>query len=168
MTLPLPYPVVDGFLLDTLERCNMKFEALAIEQFHDLRRSAAFRPQAWCVPTDVVSFEVPAFGSYEYQVYIKPGSAIWGYTFTGDSDAGGNGGIDSFQIRETCTDVPLCSEFLTKRPEGANFFGKIWSKQQYLTSLLVVPAPGLLHVELATTCATPRQIQLILWGGEPA
>jgi hypothetical protein len=164
----LPFPIIDGFPLNTKQRCNLKFKALAIEQFIDLRRSKAFRSKAWCVPNDVTAFPIPARGSFEYQVYMKPGSAIWAYTFTGDATAGGNGGIDSFQFRETCTDVPIWSEFGTKRPERANFFGKTWARQQYLSSLFIVPAPGLVHVEIATTCATARQIQLILWGGEPA
>lgn len=168
----LPFPVLDGFILDTTQRCNLTFKALAIEQYNDLRRSRAFRSKAWCIPNDVTAFPIPARDSYEYQVYMKPGSAIWGYSFTGDSTAGGGedapAGVDSFQVRETCTDVPLWSEFVTKRPESANFFGKTWAQQQQLTALLVIPAPGLVHVEIATTCATPRQIQLILWGGEPA
>jgi hypothetical protein len=168
----LPFPVIDGFILDTDQRCDLQFKALAVEQYHDLRRSKAFRSKAWCIPNDVTAFPIPARDSYEYQVYMKPGSAIWGYSFTGDSTAGGGisapVGIDSFQVRETCTDVPLFSEFVTKRPEQPNFFGQAWAQQEFLSSLLIVPAPGLLHVEIATTCATPRQIQLILWGGEPA
>jgi hypothetical protein len=161
-------PIEDGFILDTTQRCNLTFKSLAIEQYNNLRRSRAFRSRSWSIPHDVAAFPIPARDSYEYQVFMKPGSAIWGYTFTGDSTAGGNGGVDSFQFRETCTDVPVFSEFVTKQPETANFFGKTWAKQQMLTALLIVPAPGLVHVEIATTCATPRQIQLVLWGGEPA
>jgi hypothetical protein len=160
----LPYPILDGFRLKTLLRCNLTFGALAIEQFNALRRVRAFRSKGWTVPNDTQSQLIPAFGSYEYQVEMKPGSAIWGYTFTGDSN-----GTDSFQVRETCTDVPLFSEFLTKRPETAELIGETtWAQQQLLPGLLVVPPPGLLHVEIATTSSTPRQIQLILWGGEPA
>jgi hypothetical protein len=160
----LPYPILDGFRLNTLLRCDLTFGALAIEQFNSLRRTRAFRSKAWCVPNDTQSQLIPAFDSYEFQVFMKPGSAIWGYTFTGDSN-----GTDSFQVRETCTDVPLFSEFITKMPETAELLGETpWAKQQLLSGLLVVPAPGLLHVEIATTSSTPRAIQLILWGGEPA
>lgn len=158
------YPPLDGFQLDTTLRCNLTFKSLAIEQYDTLRRVRAFRSKGWCVPNDTASQLIPAFGSYEYQVYMKPGSAIWGYSFTGDSN-----GTDSFQVRETCTDVPLFSEFVTKRPETAPLLGQsVWSRQQFLSGLLIVPQPGLLHVEIATLSATPRQIQLILWGGEPA
>jgi hypothetical protein len=164
----IAFPIIDGFVLKTHLRCNLKFGALAIEQYEDLRRSRAFRSKGWCVPNDPSSTNVPAFDSYEYQVWMKPGSAIWGYTFTGNSTAGGNGGIDSFQVRETCSDVPLFSESVTKKPESANFWGTTWARQQYLSQLLIVPAPGLLHVEIATTAPVNRAIQLILWGGEPA
>jgi hypothetical protein len=160
----LPYPILDGFCLKTLQRCNLTFGALAIEQYNALRRLRAFRSKSWCVPNDTQSQLIPAFDSYEYQVFIKPGSAIWGYTFTGDSN-----GTDSFQVRETCTDVPLFSECLTKQPETAELIGETpWARQQLLSTLLVVPQPGLLHVEIATTSSEQRQIQLILWGGEPA
>jgi hypothetical protein len=160
----LPYPILDGFRLKTLLRCNLTFGALAIEQFNALRRVRAFRSKGWTVPNDTQSQLIPAFGSYEYQVEMKPGSAIWGYTFTGNAD-----GTDSFQVRETCTDVPLFSESVTKQPETAELLGApIVSRQQFLSGLLVVPAPGLLHVEIATTSSEPRAIQLILWGGEPA
>jgi hypothetical protein len=160
----LPYPILDGFVLKTLQRCNLKFSALAIEQYNALRRLKAYRSKSWCVPNDTQSQQIPAFDSYEYQVYMKPGSAIWGYTFTGDSS-----GTDSFQVRETCTDVPLISEFVTKQPETAELIAEpTWSQQQLLSCLLVVPSPGLLHVEIATTSSSDRQIQLILWGGEPA
>ena len=160
----LPYPILDGFCLKTLQRCNLTFGALAIEQYNALRRLRAYRSKAWCVPNDTQTQLIPAFDSYEYQVPMKPGSAIWGYTFTGNSN-----GTDSFQVRETCTDVPLFAEFITKRPETAELLGETpWSRQQMLSGLLVVPAPGLLHVEIATTAIVPRQIQLILWGGEPA
>jgi hypothetical protein len=159
-----PYPILDGFRLNTLLRCDLTFGSLAIEQYNALRRVRAFRSKGWCVPNDTQSELIPAFDSYEYQVHMKPGSAIWGYTFTGDSS-----GTDSFQVRETCTDVPLFSEVLTKQPETAPLLGEAsWAQQQMLPSLLVVPAPGLLHVEIATTSSTPRAIQLILWGGEPA
>ena len=160
-----PFPVIDGFILDTKERCNLKFKSLAIEQYNSLRRLKAYRGKGWCIPQDTNSQLIPAFDSYEFQVYMKPGSAIWGYTFTGGNAPPAK---DSFQVRETCTDVPLFSEFLTKEPDTANFFGNTWTRQRPLSSLLIVPAPGLLHVEIATTSATPRQIQLILWGGEPA
>lgn len=164
----LPFPTIDGYMLDTKQRCNMRYKALAIEQFQALRRSRAFRTKQWTVPNDINSFPIPANDSYEYQVWMKPGSAIWGYTFTGDATAGGNGGIDSFQVTETCTNVPLFSEFVTKQPEEENFFGVVWSRQQYLSELLIVPSPGLLHVEIATTAPVNRNIQLVLWGGEPA
>jgi hypothetical protein len=160
----LPYPILDGFCLDTSLRCDLTFGALAIEQYNSLRRVRAFRSKGWCVPNDTAVQQIPAFDSYEYQVFVKPGSAIWGYTFTGDSS-----GTDSFTVRETCTDVPLFSEAVTKRVESADLLGEpLWAQQQLLPALLIVPQPGLLHVEIATTSSTPRRIQLILWGGEPA
>ena len=39
----LPFPIIDGYALDTKQRCNLKFKALVIEQFNDLRKSKAFR-----------------------------------------------------------------------------------------------------------------------------
>jgi hypothetical protein len=153
----MDYPIIDGFTLKTNLRCNLTFRSMAIQQYESLRRSRAFRTKAWCIPADSSVAAIPAFDSLEYQVYMKPGSAIWGYTFTG---FGNNNLIDSFQITESCTNVPLFSEFVTKQPEDN-------AQQQYLSCLLIVPAPGLLNVEIATTQAVDRKRQLILWGGEP-
>jgi hypothetical protein len=159
-------PIIDGFLYRTDLKCDLTFLALAVNAFEALRRSSAYRQRAWCVPQDSNAFLIPARDSYEFQVRMKPGSAIWGYTFTGSGSViVANGEITreilSFQVRDSCTDVPLFSEVATKPISAAV------NLQQLLAKLMIVPEPGLLHVEITNTFSTPQTAQLILYGGEP-
>lgn len=153
------YPVLDGFDYSTNLRCNLTFRNLATQQYEELRRSRAYKNKAWLVPKDSTVL-IPARDSYEYQLYMKPGSAIWGYTFvaaTGESE-----GTLSFNVRDGCDDIPLFSEVTTRQAVSIPY------PQQYLAKLLVLGHPGLLNVEICNTYATAQLGQLVLWGGEPA
>lgn len=159
-------PIIDGFLYKTDLKCDLTFLSLAVNAFEALRRSSAYRQRAWCVPQDSSAFQIPARDSYEFQVRMKPGSAIWGYTFTGRgqviiADGEITREILSFQVRDSCNDVPLFSEVATNPVSAA------LSYQQLLSKLMIVGEPGLLHVEITNTFSTPQAAQLILYGGEP-
>jgi hypothetical protein len=148
------FPVIDGFSFDTNLRCDLQFENLAIQQYDALRRASAYRFKNWLVPKDSTVM-IPAFDSYEYQLYLKPGSAIWGYVFWQVAGL-------SFQLRDSCDDVPLFSEPSTNQTHSSPY------QQQYLTKLLIVGHPGTLTVEICNTLDTAQQCQLVLSGGEPA
>jgi hypothetical protein len=160
LTIEDQYPIADGFLLSTSLKCDLQFTPLAIQEFQALRRAGCMRTKVWCVPTDVNSIPIPAFDSYEIQLYCKPGSAIWGYSLIGPW--GGPNGIISFLVRDACDDVALVSESLSRQPVTGP------APQQPLARILVVPPPGVLNIVIASTFTTPQQAQLILWGGEPA
>jgi hypothetical protein len=163
------YPVIDGFFDKASYRCNLTFLALASREFEALRRAGGYRQKHWCTPKDSTT-PIPARDSYEYQVEMKPGSAIWGYTFTGFNSLNDETDvlqIMSFQVRDACDDVPLLSEFGTQQEFGGNNLSDIYL-QQPLAKLMIVGPPGLLTVEIASTYSTAQTgVQLILWGGEP-
>lgn len=152
------YPTLDGFLFKTKLRANLTFANLVLREYEALRRSGAYRSRAWCTPNDS-QVQIAAFDCLEQQVWMKPGSAIWGWTFTGTVNDDGTAA--SFNVRDACGDIPWFSEHLTK-PAGAPTY-----QQQYLSKLYVVSEPGLLNVTIANTSGEAVTAQLILYGGEP-
>jgi len=151
---PDEYPIVDGFLLNTGLKCDLTFMALAIREYVAVRRSGGLRSRTWLIPEDARGTAIPARDAFEYQVYLEPGSAIWAYTFNAPAN------LFSFQVTESCTDVPLISE-------PVNSLG-VTNVQQLLSKPLVIGAPGLLNVQICSLAATDTTgVQLILWGGEP-
>lgn len=166
------YPILDGFSFSTKLRCNLTFRNLALEQYEALRRASAMRNKTWCVPQDSAIL-IPARDSYERQVSIKDGSAIWGYSFSGLTGQITNQAISSqaWEVRDACDDIPLFSEIVTRRFAAQNPTGGSLNvnpvPQQYLTKLLIIGPPGLLNVIIANTYPTDQVGQLVLWGGEP-
>ena len=169
------YPPLDGFLFASKLRCNLTFRSLAIQEFEAMRRATGLRNRTWCVPQDS-SILIPAYDSYERQVYIPAGSVIWGYSFVGLT---GNPTVDdeevlgtqSWEVRDACDDIPLFSEIATRRfaaqsPTGVNL-GVNPVPQQILSRLLVIGPPGCLNVVIANTFATAQVGQLLLFGGQP-
>lgn len=151
-TLP-DYPVIDGFLLKTQLRCNLTFLSLAVREYEALRRSGNLRSRVWTIPNDPANQSIPARDAFEFQTFMLPGSAIWGYTFIGAKSQ------FSCQITDSCTDVPLFSEPIVST--GSN-------KQQFLSKLLVIAEPGLLNVQICSLAASDTfGVQVALWGGEP-
>jgi hypothetical protein len=147
------YPVIDGFLLKTQLRCNLTFLSLAVREYEALRRSGNLRCRAWTIPNDPANQSIPARDALEYQVFMLPGSAIWGYTFLGAK------GQFSFQATDSCTDVSLFSETIAS--SGSN-------RQQLLSKLAVVAEPGIMNVQICSLAASDTfGVQVILWGGEP-
>lgn len=151
--------ILDGFLLKTRLRSDLSYLPFAVTQYEALRRSGGFRAKAWPVPSDSM-LVIPAYGQYEINLAFVPGSAIWGYTFTGGVDFQ-TGGAISFFIQDACDDVALASEFQT-----ASDFNS--AGQRPFPCLIVVSTPGLLVVKIASTVPVDTAgVQLILWGGEP-
>jgi hypothetical protein len=158
-----PYPVTDGFVLSTKQRCGLTFRDIVVEQFDLLRRAGAHRQKQWLVPKDSTIL-IPPFDSYEYQVWMPAGSLIWGYTFVAvtGNQASDTPGTLSFEVRDSCDDVPLFSEVITRQMVSPPY------PQQYLSKLMIVGPPGLLNVTICNTYATAQLGQLVLFGGEPA
>lgn len=161
---PQPYPVIDGFSFSTKQRCSLTFRDIVVpEQYDMLRRASAMRQKAWLAPKDSTIL-IPAYDSFEYQIFLKPASAIWGWCFvapTGQQSAMEPGTM-SFQVRDACDDVPLFSEVVTRQAATAPY------KTQYLSRLLIVGPPGALNITICNTFASNQAAQLVLWGGEPA
>jgi hypothetical protein len=158
------YPIMDGFTLNTSLRCNLRFRALALQNFEGMRRASGFRSKYWLCP-ESASLVIPAYDSYEYGIPVVPGSVIWGFIFvTNDND-----GPFSIQVTESCTDIPLFSEVV----RGDNFLlsdsAEPPPEQQFLPRPLVVPPPGLLHAVICSQQGSDATgVQLVLCGGEPA
>jgi hypothetical protein len=151
------YPVIDGFTLNTTLRCDLSFEAMVLDKYKYLRRAKGLRTKILTIPEDPASIVIPARDSYEYEVKCKPGAAYWGYTFVASK------GNFSWSVREACTEEPLVSEVVLSCASGPPY------PQQFLSKLLVVPIPGLLTVTICSLVSSDTaNVQLILWGGEPA
>jgi hypothetical protein len=158
------YPVLDGFAFNSLLKCDLSFLPLAIEEYDALRRSGCYRTKQWPVPKDSSAITIPAFDSYETQLYVKPGSAIWGYTLVGNF--GSDEGQLSVLVTDACDDTALFSEHTTRQFAEQNTAG-FSAPQQAMARLLIVPPPGLLNVVIASTFATEQIAQIVFWGGEP-
>jgi len=160
------FPITDGFVMSTKQRCKLTYRDIVLEQYEKLRRAGGYRQKQWLVPKDS-TIVIPKFDSYEYQLFMEPGSAIWGYTFvanTGGGDVESPKATLSFNIRDGCDDIPVFSEVVTQIISGGNF-----SKQQFFSTLLIVGKPGLLNVEICNTYDVDfAPAQLVLYGGEPA
>jgi hypothetical protein len=161
------FPITDGFTFSRNQRCAYTFRDVATQEYEALRRAGGYRFKTWLCPTDSNAILIPAFGSYEYQITkMKPGSAIWGYSFFGQSAPGVAGsGILGFNIRDGCSDVPLFSEVAIGTLSSPQFQAV---PTRFLTKLLIIGAPGLINVEMTNTYNTAQQAQLALYGGEPA
>lgn len=163
----IEYPILDGFLFQRDRRCDLTFGSLAIEQYEALRRSGAFRQKQWCIPGDVLSTEIPARDSYEYQLDVGIGAAIYAYTFVGNTDQQIMPGFatQAFQVRDACDDQALFQEPITRQ-----FVNPLLdvAPQQLLSRLFTVGPPGLLNITIASMYDSDQRAQLILYGGTPA
>jgi len=155
------YPITDGFVLSTKQRCSLTFRDIVVQEYELLRRASAFRNKTWLAPKDS-TITIPASDSYEYQIPIKPGSVIWGYCFVANTALQPNQTL-SFQVRDACDDIPLFSEEITRLAvEGIPN-----DPTQYLSKLLIVGPPGLLNVVICNTYPEAMNAQVVLFGGEP-
>lgn len=159
-TLLDSYPVTDGYNLSTKFRCALRYRDLAVQQYEELRRSGAYRSKTWLAPKDS-SVLIPARDSFEYQIYLLPGSAIWGYSFIAATGGQLGAGTLSFNVRDGCDDLALFSEVSTFQIQSNPY------PQNYLAKLWIIGKPGILNVEICNTYGTAETAQLALYGGEP-
>ena len=176
------YPIIDGFVLNTSLKRNLRFRSLAMEKYEAIRRSGAFRTKYWVVAPPLIIqngafIQIGAFDSLEYGLPVVPGSAIWGFIWV-NAFPDTNPGPFSFQVTESCTDVPLFSEVIRADQFASSDGIQPPPEQQLLPSPIIIPEPGLLNVQICSQQTTPvggigvgggfPNIQLILCGGEPA
>jgi hypothetical protein len=160
------FPVLDGFLFSTKLRCDLTFRNLAIQQYEALRRAGGFRQKEWPTPQDSL-IKIPARNAYKRQLWLPPGSVIWGYSFIGTTGEQPEGTL-SWEVFDACDDVPLFSEMITRTNAAQNPAGGVNQvPQQYLSKLMIVGPPGLLNITICNTFGVDQVGQLVLYGGEP-
>ena len=167
----IAYPILDGWMFRRDNRCDMKFQSLAIDQYEALRRATGLRQKQWAIPTDVASFPIPAFDSYEYQLDVGIGAVIWGWSFVGPTEQAIDNGFATiaWQVRDACDDQPFFEECITRELVLSGSGGQApFTSQNLLARPWVVGKPGLLNVTISSMYSTPQQAQLILYGGRPA
>ena len=163
MTTPDGYNVIDGFLLDTGLKPDLTWRNMVLPNYEAMRRAGAMRSRCWSIPLDA-NISIPAYDSYEYQVYMHPGSVFALWSFLVSQRVLTAGGNFSVRIKEACNDTGLQNECLF----GAT--GTPYNKQRRIARPVVVATPGTLNVEICSTYSQASQAgdcQLILWGGEP-
>jgi len=154
---PDDYPIISGFILNTQLYCDLEFWPMAIAEYDALLRAGSYRSKAWTIPLDSAADPIPAFGSFKYEIYCVPGSAIWGFGFVD----GSNAGPFSFNVRDACSGVSLMSEEIR-----ADQYLDV--DQQFLPKLLIIATPGLLAVDICSQQTTDASgVQLVLYGAEP-
>jgi hypothetical protein len=163
------YPIVDGFTLNTNLRCNLRFQALALQRFEAMRRSGGMRSKYWVTPQNSY-LSIPAYDAFEESIAIVPGSIIWGIIFVNSVVEGVvNSGPFSFQITESCTDVPLFSEVVRTDLYEASDGIEARNGQKILARPLIISEPGQLNVQICSQQSTAALgVQVILCGGEPS
>ncbi|MBF6570546.1 MAG: hypothetical protein IVW54_16890 [Candidatus Binataceae bacterium] len=168
----LLYPILDGWMLRRNNRCDYTFQSLALAQYESLRRASALRQKQWAIPSDVNAIPIPAFDCYEYQLDVGVGAVIWGYSWVGPTDTSSDVSpfaTMSWQIRDACDDQAFFSEPMTREFNLSGTIGQTaFAPQLLLARPWVVGKPGLLNIVITSMFPTPKQGQLILYGGVPA
>lgn len=167
----LAYPILDGWTFRKDNRCDLKFQSLAIEMYEPLRRASGLRQKQWLVPTDVLTHPIPAWDSLEYQLDVGIGAVIWGYGFVGPTVTTIDSGFATmaWQVRDACDDQPFFEEPITREFQLSGSGGQApFPSPILLARPWIVGRPGLLNVTISSMFATDRQAQLILYGGVPA
>lgn len=162
------YPIIDGFMLSTNLRCNLRFNALALQRYEAIRRAGGYRSKCWLSPHNSQQ-AIPGNDSFEESLPVVPGSVIWGYNFVNSIVQGvTNTGPFSFQVSDSCSDVPFFSEVI--RTDKFHLSDGILSRhgQQLFSRPLVVGESGLLNVIICSMQpADALGVQVMLVGGEP-
>lgn len=158
------FAVIDGFLLDTNLKPDLTFRNMALANYENFRRAGSRKARSWSVPLSA-NIVIPAFDSYEMQIFMKPGAGFLLWSFLVSQRVLTAGGNFSVRIKEACNDTGLEAECIF----GAT--GTPFNKQRRLPRPVVMATPGTLNVEICSTYSAdtlPGDCQLILWGGEPA
>jgi hypothetical protein len=152
-------PIVDGFVYNFNYRmlCGY-YPTVILEQLRAIRKTNNYQQRLYVIPgsaTDVV----PAYGTYEYQLQVTPGSVFWAYSFYDST------GLYTFNIFDPCTGRSSSDGI-----KGSGTSPTLWEGQIILPTLYYVPARGLLNVEIGTTntvASTPGTFQLIIYALNP-
>lgn len=167
----LAYPILDGWTFRKDNRCDLKFQSLAIENYEPVRRATGLRQKQWLVPTDVLTNPIPAFDSYEYQLDVGIGAVIWGWCWVGPTDQIDENGFATmaWQVRDACDDQAFFEEPITREFifSGVNAQAP-YPQVNLLARPWIVGRPGLLNVTITSMYPVDQQGQLILFGGVPA
>jgi hypothetical protein len=156
------YPIIDGFLYNTLLRPNRTNLAMVLKEYESLRKSGAYRTRWLTIPENPSAIAIPAANEYSYQAFVTPGSAYWGWIFVA-----GNTSLYSIQVTDAATKLPIWNvEASMARVTGSINPGQ--GKQNLFQKLLIVGQPGILNVSICSLSgAANTGVQLILCGGEP-
>jgi hypothetical protein len=162
------YPIVDGFILNTSLRCNLRYSAMVLARYEAMRRAGGLRSKCWVAPQNAQQV-IPAYDSFEESIPIPPGSIIWAYNFVNAEVSGvTNPGPFSMQISDSCSDTPMFSEVI--RTDNMRVSDGIESRhgQQLLSRPLVIAEPGQLNIQICSfQDFDALGVQVILYGGEP-
>lgn len=154
------YPIIDGFLYNTLLRPNLTYVAMVLKEYAALRQSGAYR--TFWLPTPLNSqVSIPAQGDYTFQHKVHPGSAFWGWIFTASTP-----GNFSVQVTDPSIGVSIFQEVCNAQKST----GKVnpgQGKQNLLSKLLIVGQKGLLNVEICNLGGAASNVQFILCGAMP-
>ena len=145
--------IFDGFsLASAYNSRNLEglYYAASLRNMDTLRRAQRnFRPRFLSFPENYD--QIVARSSNYYQVWVKPGSWLWAVAFSSINNAG-SGPVTtfSFQVRESCSNLPIWSE-----PAATEPFIYAASSIDAPLRILPVPkpilGPGLLHIEILDT-----------------
>ena len=156
--------IIDGFSLNAgLLYLPKRFFPSALAQLDVLRRATSYRPRWYCVPDDF-SQPIAAYDTLQYQIQVVPGSYLLATNWT-VLDRGAELSDLYIQITDSCTEIPLGSDFMAGsafRPSGAT---QLWPR--LLAQPRLILEPGLINVEIANTQSSSRQCQLLLHFAEP-
>jgi len=155
----VPAKVVDGFSYSLNYRmlCGY-YQTIMLEQIDALRRTNNYQPKYYVVP-DSATTVIPAFGSYEYQVQMAPGTIFWAFSFTNPN------GLYSFNIFDECSGM-LASDGI----RGSGTSPALWEGQCILPTPYYVTGKGLLSVEIGSldvVDSVAGTLQLVLICMEP-
>jgi len=157
-----PVANINGFLLSERVRGITTYETLALNELDPVAQASGYRPWWEIVPPNN-NHTLPAYGSFQYQFAMPPGSVLWGYQF-GSFD-GTFSGLVSLQITNTVLEETLFSDFI--QGNGQSYFGGNleWSGINLLPAPVVIIEPGTLAAELGSLSASTivGNIQLILY-----
>lgn len=165
--------IADGFTLHPgMIETPGRYEPMAIAQLELIRKAATYRP--YWVRLPEVGESVKAYGSYSYQVHLKPGSWLCGLQLTvlnvsDQPELSVNSSVLSIQITETFSGAQLFSEHSRTQPLcNQAWFGDTSRLQFFLLSEpKVVVEPGDLDVEVCNLTDLDRNWQLLLLTAEP-
>jgi hypothetical protein len=165
--------IADGFTLHPgMIEIPGRYEPMAIAQLELLRRSKTYRPYWVRVPEG--SQTVGAFGSFQYQVHLKPGSWLYGLQLTvldvlDQPVLSMNSAVLSIQITETYSGAQLFSEHSRTQPLCNQCWFGDTSRLQFfpLAEPKVIIDPGDLDIDVCNLTDLARKWELILFTAEP-